>query len=641
MYLDSRSYMIFQEIVDNSSATGKGLEEKFHLTRKQLSYSFDKINDYLRENGHPEIKRLKTGYFMVPGPVAEHYSAKEAAITKSSYTYSDEERAYWIELRLLCHEDELSTYHFTEELQISKNTLLSDLKKVQERVNRFSLELAYNRKEGYRLYGSEYHKRELLTHALRKLLNMPGGEENLNRIYGIREEGVKNLRENIEEIENKLQLQFTDERLKELLYIFYFTLIRIKNEKTVEAMDQYRLVTTTKEYSVVAAFADKYRIKDENEIVYFAVQIQISKVHNRVYEDMGNLELLRDAGMHMLERFESISCVRLDGRTEFLEILYQHMKPAVYRIWYGYHVEPDITDMILPKYQYLHEIVRKAVRPYEVYLTCTFPDPELVYITVLFASWLHKEGKLIQVQEKERAVVVCTNGLTVSQYLFVSLSELLPEIEFLECLSLRDFYEYDKDFQIVFSTVRLETDKEQFVVYPFANDIAKKSFREKVLDNIRVSEGEVKLQSRLPFLLPDERIQITREMPDWQNAIRMASAPLLENGFIDRNYVERAIDMVETDKRFIMIADGVIIAHAGVDDGVYSMGMSFLRLPEKLSFNGYMDADIIVVLATPDKTRHLPALYQLFDLLEDEGNISAMRRAQDAHEIARLIRKYI
>ena len=73
-------------------------------------------------------------------------------------------------------------------------------------------------------------------------------------------------------------------------------------------MDRYRLVTTTKEYSVVAAFADKYRIKDENEIVNFAVQIQISKVHNRVYEDIGNLELLRDAGTHMLERFESISC---------------------------------------------------------------------------------------------------------------------------------------------------------------------------------------------------------------------------------------------------------------------------------------------------------------------------------------------
>ena len=117
-------------------------------------------------------------------------------------------------------------------------------------------------------------------------------------------------------------------------------------------------------------------------------------------EDIGNLELAQGRGHAHAGTFESISCVRLDGRAEFLEILYQHMKPAVYRIWYGYHVEPDITDMILPKYQYLHEIVRKAVRPYEVYLTCTFPDPELVYITVLFASWLHKEGKLIQVQEK-------------------------------------------------------------------------------------------------------------------------------------------------------------------------------------------------------------------------------------------------
>ena len=58
---------------------------------------------------------------------------------------------------------------------------------------------------------------------------------------------------------------------------------------------------------------------------------------------MGNLELLRDAGMHMLERFESISCVRLDGRAEFWEILYQHMKPCrvpdlVWISWgTGYH----------------------------------------------------------------------------------------------------------------------------------------------------------------------------------------------------------------------------------------------------------------------------------------------------------------
>ena len=38
-------------------------------------------------------------------------------------------------------------------------------------------------------------------------------------------------------------------------------------------------------------------------------------------------------------------------------------------------------------------------------------------------------------------------------------------------------------------------------------------------------------------------------------------------GISQRGYVQKAIDNIKADKPFIMIADGVIIAHAGVDDG--------------------------------------------------------------------------
>jgi len=46
------------------------------------------------------------------------------------YIYSDKERIYLLLLMLLCHDEELSTYHFMDELEISKNTLLLDLKKL-------------------------------------------------------------------------------------------------------------------------------------------------------------------------------------------------------------------------------------------------------------------------------------------------------------------------------------------------------------------------------------------------------------------------------------------------------------------------------------------------------------------------------
>ena len=38
-------------------------------------------------------------------------------------------------------------------------------------------------------------------------------------------------------------------------------------------------------------------------------------------------------------------------------------------------------------------------------------------------------------------------------------------------------------------------------------------------------------------------------------------------GMSQKGYVQKAIDNIKADKPFIMIADGVIIAHAGVDDG--------------------------------------------------------------------------
>lgn len=81
----------------------------------------------------------------------------------------------------------------------------------------------------------------------------------------------------------------------------------------------------------------------------------------------------------------------------------------------------------------------------------------------------------------------------------------------------------------------------------------------------------------------------------------------------------------------------MIVAHAGVNDGVARPAMSLYRMPERISIDGYMDADIIMVLATPDKTIHLTALYQLIHLLENEVNLNKIRMAENTEELVQLI----
>ena len=61
MYLDERGYLVLKTIVNNPSITGKEVEQSLDLSRKQVSYTMDKINQYLADNGLPKIERLRTG----------------------------------------------------------------------------------------------------------------------------------------------------------------------------------------------------------------------------------------------------------------------------------------------------------------------------------------------------------------------------------------------------------------------------------------------------------------------------------------------------------------------------------------------------------------------------------------------------
>lgn len=126
---------------------------------------------------------------------------------------------------------------------------------------------------------------------------------------------------------------------------------------------------------------------------------------------------------------------------------------------------------------------------------------------------------------------------------------------------------------------------------------------------------------------------------EWEDAVRTASAPLLARGDIEQRYVERMVQIIREDKPYIMIADGVIIAHAGVEDGAGSICISLLKLPERIDINGYLNADIVIVLGTPDATNHLGVLFQLNEILEDPSALKKLKQAKQPEEILTIVQK--
>ena len=685
MYLDERGYLVLKTIVNNPSITGKEVEQSLDLSRKQVSYTMDKINQYLADNGLPKIERLRTGKFVIPVPVLEQYQTEDIGIKDSTYVYSDKERGALIFLILLCTREELSIYHFTSKLDISKNTFLIDVKKLEERLAPYGLGIHYSRQDGYHLAGSEFCKREAMIPIVRQILNMPNGQEAIMEISQVDPELMEQVRGQISEIENKLKIRFTDERLRELPYILCLVLIRIKKGRILEDLpESFQYIAGTKEYSVMVEFAKEHDVAWQTEKIFFAAQIQISNYHSFQSDNLRSEVEIMEAARQVIDNFEKIICVNIKEQDILLEALFQHVKPAFYRVKYHYHIEQSIVDMVFPRYSSLHAMVKRSMKPLEELAGSEFPDEELVYITALFGAWLQREGILDIENQKKRAVIVCANGVSVSNFLFFTLRELFPEIEFLTCLSMRDFTEYKEEFELVFTMVRLETDKLQFLVKPFLDEASKHKFREKVLSEINgimphevdVTEivraveqhaviedrdalvreinrvlnpvnvqgtaertAEIKEQPMLADVLTKETIRISEKPMEWEDAVRTASAPLLARGDIEQRYVERMVQIIREDKPYIMIADGVIIAHAGVEDGAGRICISLLKLPERIDINGYLNADIVIVLGTPDATNHLGVLFQLNEILEDPAALKKLKQAKQPEEILTIVQK--
>ena len=661
MYLDERGYTVLKTIVNNPAITGKEVEASLQLSRKQLSYTIEKINDYLQDNGMPKIERLRTGKFIIPVAVIEQYQTEEITGDGTTYIYTDKERGLLIFLMLLCVREELSIYHFTSKLEISKNTFLTDLKKLEQRLEEYHLEVLYSRQEGYHLVGSEYAKREMMVTSIRGILKIPRGKETIMDICQISEEMMEQVEKQISMIEERLQVRFTDERLKELPLIMCLIIIRTQKGRILrELPETFQHIAGTKEYSVMLEFAKEYGITWQTEKLFLTAQIQISNFHTLQTRDSAQEEELMRASEEVIVNFENLICVTINERETLLEALFQHIKPAFYRMKYHYHIEQSILDMVLPQYASLHAVVRKSIGPVERLLGVEVPDEELVYITALFGTWLRREGILeITPDQRKRAVVVCANGISVSNFLYFTLKELFPEIEFIACLSMRDFASYDETkFDLVFTMVRLETTKTQFVVKPFLDEVSKTKFREKVMGELvgivphklaaalnpeiedeKLNNVRTRFQIGLKDVLVEETIQVLDHTLLWEDAIRTVGRPLVTRGDVTEGYVQKAIDNIKADKPFIMIADGVIIAHAGVDDGANRVCLSLLTMPERTDVCGYMQADVVIMIGTPDPTKHLEMLEQLNHIIEDKKSLQLLKKAKEPKDIIKLIQK--
>ena len=143
----------------------------------------------------------------------------------------------------------------------------------------------------------------------------------------------------------------------------------------------------------------------------------------------------------------------------------------------------------------------------------------------------------------------------------------------------------------------------------------------------------------LTELITPEMIQISDEVSDWEEAIRLAAQPLLDTKKIESRYSDAMIEKVNQYGPFIHIGKGIALPHARPEDGVNELGMSLLKVkkPVLLLDDEKHAIQIFVCLAAIDNEAHLRALSSLTKLLSNKENLDALLTATTKEEIQNIL----
>lgn len=148
---------------------------------------------------------------------------------------------------------------------------------------------------------------------------------------------------------------------------------------------------------------------------------------------------------------------------------------------------------------------------------------------------------------------------------------------------------------------------------------------------------------KLAEFLTKERIALDVSCDGWKEAVRTGCSLLLQQDCITPEYTEAILRHHEEMGPYMVVAPGIMFAHARPEEGAKQIGISLVRLKTPIAFGNETNdpVSLVLTLATTDNTAHLALLASLMSLLSDEEDMKQVMQAETVEKVMAVIHKYV
>lgn len=456
--LNKRNSNILNFIINSKNpVTTKELADSFHVSERTIRYDLDNIDYFLSENKLEVLDRKPSvgiSYKVSPQELKK-ISSVFNDIDNYDYAMSQEERVKYIICELLQNNNFITIDKLSEELSVSKGTILKDIEFCKEWMEKNSLKLKSIRGKGMKAVGEEKHLRKAATkifdesfdtiELLEVLKENFCKKENtninifINKLF--KDIDIAYIEKCISIAENQMEATFSDDAFNALLIHLAIAVKRIQLGKDI-IMDKEELkaLRKIKEFSVASAIAkmleDKFNIiVPEEEIGYVTIHLLGSNVTTVEELDKDNWLEIRIMASKLIEEMENNTGCYLKHDKQLFNGLLQHLRPAIYRLIHDIEIKNPLIEEIKESYKKVFSAVKTSIGFIEKKYLKEFSDEEVGYLTLHFqASIENNKDKDIK---KPDVLVVCATGIGTSKMVSARLQTLF-DINIVDTISYRE-----------------------------------------------------------------------------------------------------------------------------------------------------------------------------------------------------------
>lgn len=663
-HLDHRCQEILKLIINsNGYVKVQDIADQMHTSKRSAYYDIQKINDWLMSCNIPPLEQERGKGIILSTSQKETIQKVVERNTQPAYPDFTPQQRQFIEIcMIILLQNNLYVEDFIQVCDVSRNTVLNDLKQVTTELSKHGLTLNYSMKEGYTIEGNPIKKWALF------FLYFPSLATIFNRsvFTDVQQRGIADTLGRLKDIEHHLHAEYVSGTLTTLA-TFIAIMDFPKELDPFYDMDEEEIMGTT-EYRLVS---DAFSTLPDAEKLYVALHLLGSRLQSVPMQIMQDNAQVYHIAEQLLESFEQTSSIRYDNPDELIQAIAAHLKTSMYRYRYGIQLGNPMLENIQSEYSELFELTKTAATSVFLKYDMEISDAEIAYLTLHFGAFMTPKQPDAHTY---RILIVCPNGIGTGNMIKSEVSNLVPQATEVVNIPLGQ-YESEHDYDVVISTVLLPQEKNQIVVHPILTD----QDRVAILRRCMYSQPQVKMEvedivkiaSRymtrekveefkqelanyysgiriqqapkrnygvgLRAYLKRSHIQIAKEETDWESAIRLSCQPLLMEGSITEEYMNAIIEDQKEKGMYMFLTEGLVLAHSSSEKGVNQLDISLTAFHHPVSFLNEREAKIIITLCAEDQTKHIRILNDILHIFSKKKNIDKIAAMNSIEEIYAMI----